>query len=89
MLSFDFESSLCGHELTTPMQAQVDRYMKEEDVKEIPRVENQVVTEVEFERSDDAKEIPRVEKQVVTEDETESDEEWELMRRWNNLKGTG
>ena len=49
------------------MQAQVTRYMKDQD----------------------AKEIPRVERQVVTEDETESDEEWELMRRWNNLKGTG
>jgi hypothetical protein len=55
MLSFDSESSLCGHKLTTPMQAQVTRYMK----------------------------------QVVTEDETESDEEQELMHRWNNLKGTG
>ena len=89
MLSFDSESSLCGHELTTPMQAQVTRYMKDEDAKEIPRVEKQVVTEVEFERSEDAKENLRLETQVMTEDETESDEERELMRRWNNLKGTG
>ena len=53
MMSFDSESSLCGSELTIHMQAPVDRYMKDEDsrrseeAKEIPRVEREVVTEVE------------------------------------------
>ena len=94
MLSFDsIESSVCGHELTLPMQAPVARYMKDEDnqrsedAKESPRVEKQIVTEVDIERSENAKESLRIEKQVVTEVETESDEELELMHRLNKLKG--
>ena len=81
MLSFDSKASLCGHELTTPMQVQATGYIKDkdnqrtEDVKEILRVEKQVVTEAEFKRSKDAKKNLRLEKQVVTQDETESDEE--------------
>jgi hypothetical protein len=66
MLSFDSESSLCGHKLTTPIQVQVTMYTKDEDAKEIPSVEKQDMPEVEFERSEDAKEIHKIEKQVVT-----------------------
>ena len=77
---------MCGHDLTTPMQAQVTRYKKDEDAMEIARVEKQVVTRVKLERSEDAKKIARNEKQVVTLDKTENDEERDLLRRWNNLK---
>ena len=55
------------------MQAPTARYMKGEDSQ----------------RSEDAKKCPRVVEQVVTGDESESDEEQELIRRMNILKGTG
>ena len=37
---------------------------------EIARIERQVMTEVEFERSEDARENLRLEKQIMTEDVT-------------------
>ena len=80
MLSFDsIESSLCSRELTLPMQAPIARYMKDEDnqrsedAKESPRVEKEVVTNIEIKRSENAKESHRIEKQVVTEVEKDSD----------------
>ena len=46
MLSSDSKSRMCGPDLTTPPQAQVTRYKKDEDAMEITRVERQVVTRV-------------------------------------------
>ena len=59
MISFDSESSLWRHELTVHMQAPVERYMKDndswrsEDAKESPRVEREVVAEVEAESEEE------------------------------------
>ena len=61
---------MCDPNLSTPVQAQVTRYTKDEDAMEIARVERQVMTKVEFERSEDARENLRLEKQIMTEDVT-------------------
>ena len=57
-------------DLTTPVQAQVSRYTKDDDAKEVARDEKQVVTVLE--RSENAKENPIFERQVVTDDVTGS-----------------
>ena len=69
MLSFDSkESSLCDRELTLPMQAPLARYMKDEDskrsedAKESPRVEKQIVTEVEIESDEEQELLHRLNK---------------------------